>query len=336
MNDIRNRASSSVRSDEKGNKLSYQYGGVHQSLWVDRLPRSWVPYVQLARLSPPAGLVLIYFPHLFGILHAAITYQSPVTQVLPICVLLLGGSLFFSNAAHAWNDLIDRPIDACVARTKNRPIARGTISPKAAFIFIITQALIAASFLLFLTPSAAIATTPTIIFTIYYPWSKRHTYFSQFVLGFCLAWGIIVGCAAVGAEQPWKDRSALCLVLVSIFWTVIYDTIYSYQDIEDDIKIGLKSTAVLFGNYTKLFLWVCYGFMCTFIVLYGQLSALGIGYYIITLGGSLLSLGTMIASVDLKDEADCWWWFVSDFWSTGVSIAGGLVFEYVSCAHFIK
>lgn len=111
---------------------------------------------------------------------------------------------------------------------------------------------------------------------------------------------------------------------------MIYDTVYSYQDIVDDVRIGVKSTAVFFGNYTKLFLWACYGLMCVFIAIYGQLAELGVGYYIIALGGSILSVGIMIACVDLRDGADCWKWFLSNSWSVGLPIVGGLVFEYVS------
>ncbi|KAI0891974.1 prenyltransferase [Annulohypoxylon nitens] len=330
MGDMKTCLPPPVSLDEKETELSYRFGGSHQCGWIDKLPPSWIPYVQLARLSPPAPLILIYFPHLFGVLHAAVKYQSSAIHVLKICGILLGGSLFFSNAAHAWNDLIDTPIDVRCARTKNRPIARGAISKRAALIFAITQALMAASLLLFLTPSTAIATIPTIIATIYYPWSKRHTHFPQFVLGFCLGWGTIVGSAAAGAEQPWKDPSALCLVIESIFCTMIYDTIYSYQDIVDDVRIGVKSTAVFFGNYTKLFLWACYGLMCIFIAMYGKLANLGVGYHIIALWGSILSVGIMIACVDLRDGADCWKWFLSNSWSAGLPIVGGLVFEYVS------
>lgn len=332
MDDMRQRVPSSPQSNEKEN-LSQQYGGIHAGTWVDRLPHFWIPYVQLSRLSPPVALFLIYLPHLFGILHAATVYKKLPAQILLSSVVLLGGSLFFSNAAHAWNDLIDAPIDKRIARTKNRPIARGTITSRAALIFTASQAVVAASFLLWLPASTSIATVPTILGTTYYPWSKRHTYFPQVVLGFCLAWGTIVGCAAMGADKPWKDQSSLCLVLVSTFWTMIFDTIYAYQDIEDDIKVGVKSTAVLFGSHTKIFLWICLTLMGVSMFMYGYLAALGIGYYVVTLSGCIISLGTMIARVDLSNEASCWWWFTSDFWFTGASIAGGLLLEYVVHQH---
>ncbi|KUI58278.1 4-hydroxybenzoate polyprenyltransferase, mitochondrial [Cytospora mali] len=264
--------------------LSKQYGGIHSGRWITLLPSSWHPYIQLARLSPPSALFLIYFPHLFGILHAANSYKLPKFEVARACVLLFGGSFFCSNAAHAWNDLIDAPIDKQVARTMNRPIVRGAISPQAAFIFTVTQAIGAAAFLLLFPMTTVVATLPTITGTTYYPWAKRHTYFPQVVLGFCLAWGIVVAAAATGVNQPWADASTLCLVAASILWAVIYDTIYAYQDITDDIATGVKSTAVLFRNNTKHLLWFILFLMGALLVLYGSLAELGIAYNFITLG----------------------------------------------------
>jgi 4-hydroxybenzoate polyprenyltransferase len=330
MSDTQKTNVSAINLNEKGRSLSQQYGGVHAGgSWIDCLPRSWIPYVQLARLSPPVAVLLIYLPHLFGVLHAAAAYHHQSPQVLQVSAKLLGGSLFFSNAAHAWNDMIDAPIDGLVTRTKNRPIVRGDITPRAALIFAIVQGLLAASFLLLLPRPAAIATVPTIIGTTYYPWAKRHTYFPQAVLGFCLAWGIMVGSAAAGMQKPWKDPALLSLVVVSALWTIIFDTIYAHQDVEDDINAGVRSTAVLFGRHTKAFLWISLALMGVCIVAYGRLAALGLGYYVITLGGCLVSLGTMIAQVDLSDKADCWWWFASDFWFTAASIVGGLLIEYL-------
>ncbi|KAL2164997.1 hypothetical protein VTH06DRAFT_293 [Thermothelomyces fergusii] len=140
--------------------LAQQYGGRHVGGWVDRLPACVIPYVQLSRLSPPAALLLILFPHFFGILHAAIVLLSSsssssssssietavalVPAMLRACAIVVAGCFFASNAAHAWNDLIDAPLDRLVARTRDRPVARGAISPRAAFLFAASQALLAA------------------------------------------------------------------------------------------------------------------------------------------------------------------------------------------------
>ncbi|KAI1746061.1 hypothetical protein F4680DRAFT_9222 [Xylaria scruposa] len=140
--------------------LAQQYGGNHAGGWVDRLPASWVPYVQLARLSPPAALFLIYFPHFFGIILAALIQRSPASDVLKAGLIMFGGSFFFSNAAHGWNDLVDAPIDQSISRTSKRPIPRGAITPRAALVFTLTQGVGAALFLLLMPSGTAIYAVP--------------------------------------------------------------------------------------------------------------------------------------------------------------------------------
>ncbi|KAI5919046.1 UbiA prenyltransferase family-domain-containing protein [Camillea tinctor] len=336
-----------LASDEFQNTgLAQQYGGGHAGGWVGRLPASWVPYVQLARLSPPAALFLIYFPHFFGIVLAAVIQRSPVSQVLRACAVMFGGSFFFSNAAHGWNDLVDAPIDKSIARTSGRPIPRGAVTPRAAFLFTMSQGLGAAAFLLLMPSGSAIYAVPNIIGTTYYPWAKRHTNLAQFVLGFCLAWGIIMGSCSMGLQPftggPFGDHdeadgfevqpSIACLFIASIFWTIIYDTIYAHQDLKDDLRVGLKSIAVLFRDHTKTLLWLVLSCMISLLYTVGNLERMGFQFFLIAGGGSALSLGAMISSVKLKDSASCWWWFRYGFWLAGGSIAAGLFSEYVLIA----
>ncbi|KAK2598897.1 hypothetical protein QQS21_005639 [Conoideocrella luteorostrata] len=173
--------------------LNQQYGGFHTGSWVDKLPSSWALFVQLTRLSPPVGVFLVLFPHLFGVLHASILRQLPFAQTLRVG---------FSNAIHGWNDLVDAPIDEHVTRTKNRPIVRGAMSSSGAFLFTTSQPLCGLALLPTLPRVTAITVVPSIVVNFYYPFSKRHTYFAQFVLGVSLAWGVVVGAAAMGVV-PW-------------------------------------------------------------------------------------------------------------------------------------
>ncbi|KAI1125847.1 UbiA prenyltransferase family-domain-containing protein [Nemania abortiva] len=327
--------------------LAQQYGGSHSGGWVGRLPASWVPYVQLARLSPPAALFLIYFPHFFGIILAALIQRSSSADVLRAGLIMFGGSFFFSNAAHGWNDLVDAPIDQAISRTSKRPIPRGAITPRAAFVFTVSQGAGAALFLLFMPSGSAIYAVPNIIGTIYYPWAKRHTNFAQLVLGWCLAWGIVMGSCAMGLkpftggpfgdepfwqEKIWVQPAVACIFFASILWTIIYDTIYAHQDLKDDLKVGVKSIAVLFRDWTKVLLWLVLGCMIALLFMAGLLERMGWQYYIIAAGGSAVSLGAMIANVELKDSASCWWWFRYGFWLAGSAIAGGLFSEYLLMA----
>ncbi|KAM7203268.1 UbiA prenyltransferase family domain containing protein [Rhypophila sp. PSN 637] len=308
--------------------LSQQYGGVHAGGWVDLFPESWIPFIQLSRLSPPAGLFLIYFPHFFGAIHAANIHDITILETARISLLLLGGSFFCNNASHAWNDLMDADIDAKIARTHTRPIPRGAISKRAALLFAGSQAIGAAIFLFPLPLDASIAALYTIIGTIYYPFAKRHFPAPQLVLGFCLTWGIMVGSAATGFSAPWADPSTIFLFVASALWVVIYDTIYAHQDLADDLKIGVKSTAVMLGGNSRPALWLLFAGMTASLVTSGRYGEFGFAYYAISVGGAILSIGAMVAKVDLKDPASCWAWFSQGFWVTGAAIASGLVGEY--------
>ncbi|KAI0145354.1 UbiA prenyltransferase family-domain-containing protein [Xylariaceae sp. FL1272] len=258
---VRPKANKMVEQQE----LDKQYGGNYAGGWLSYLPVSWVPYIQLARLSPPAGLFLIYFPHLFGIAHEATVRSVRFQDFLQACAVMLCGSFFVSNTIHIWNDLVDAPIDKQVARTRHRPIPRGAVTPFAAFVFTVTQAACAAMVLFaFLPARASYYAALNLAPTTYYPWAKRHTHFSQFVLGVWLAWGVVMGSASFTTGSPGEERavayfgisqSTTCLFVACILWTVIYDTIYAHQDIEDDTKIGMKSLAVLCRERTKPFLY---------------------------------------------------------------------------------
>ncbi|GFF30149.1 4-hydroxybenzoate polyprenyltransferase, mitochondrial [Aspergillus udagawae] len=313
---------------------------------LSRLPLSWVPYIQLARLSPPAGLFLIYFPHVFGLMHAALHLSTPVPDILRAGAVLFGGSFFVSNAIHIWNDLIDAPLDALVSRTKHRPIPRGAVSPTAALIYTITQAIAAALFLSLLPHSQSwFYALPSILGWTYYPWAKRHTNYPQVVLGLCLAWGVVMGELSLGIETisfpqgwSWKklihgefhvNSAILSLVFANTLWTVIYDTVYAHQDIEDDLKAGIKSIAVLWRQQTKILLWGSLVMLALLLSYCGYASNLGFFYYFIAVIGATGSLGRMILQVDLKDEQSCWWWFRNGFWLAGGAITAGFSAEYL-------
>ncbi len=264
---VKKRAAIKSKDTPPSDTLAFQYGGNYKSGWLAALPESWLPYVQLARLSPPAGLLSVYFPHLFGILHAAILERTPLPVLLQTSLLMLCASFFVSNAIHIWNDLIDAPLDAFVERTRDRPIPRGSISPFAAVMFTITQATCAALFLPYMGLDGlqcALYAMPGIIAWIYYPWAKRHTNFAQLVLGFCFSWGIVMGSLAIGLKPftilssgpvPCMEYSELYLFLASTLWTMIYDTIYAHQDLGDDLRVGIGSLAVRYRDHTKFLLW---------------------------------------------------------------------------------
>lgn len=306
-----------------------RFDGVHMGAWVDLLPSSWKPYIQLARLSPPVPLLLIFFPHLFGVAYAAVVRDAPLREILYVSGVLFGGSFFFSNAIHGWNDLVDAPIDAQIPRTRNRPIPRGAISPRAAFVFTASQALLAMCFFPFLPIDAAWCSIPAIVANYYYPYSKRHTKIPQVILGVALQWAVVLGSTAMGIAKAWTDESVLCLFFASLLWTIIYDTVYGFQDYEMDIKLGVGSTAVLFGKtYGKFILWVLSNMVAALLFASGQLVGMSWIYSAIAVGGTFTSLNLMMALVDVGSPESCSWWFAYGFWGPAVSITLGLLAEY--------
>ncbi|KAJ5933995.1 UbiA prenyltransferase [Penicillium verhagenii] len=305
------------------------------------LPLSLNPGTLISNLlasSPPAGIFLIYFPHLFGLLHAAIRTQAPPLAVQQANGLLLVGSFFFSNAIHIWNDLLDADLDAQVERTRNRPIPRGAVSKRAAFIFTVSQTLLA-GVLLAGFPGGFMETLayalPNIVVAAYYPLAKRHTHVPQLVLGIWLAWGTVMGGLGLGLypyvhdiSAPQIDWATVYLVSASLIWAIIYDTLYAQQDLQADKKAGIKSLAVLLNGETKRLLWPLLAAMATLLVMCGRASELGTFYYVVSVGGAVGSLSLMLFKVDLKSSQSCWWWFSQGFWSVGVAISGGLLGEY--------
>ena len=301
--------------------------------WTSYLPSSFVPYVQLARLVSPAPVFLIYFPHLFGTLHAASLLGSEYSHVLNTNLILFLGSFFYSNAAHIWNDLIDAPLDRLVTRTAHRPIPRGAVSRRAATIFAATQSLAAAAFLLPLPTACALCALPAVVGAGIYPFAKRVTYYPQVVLGLILAWGIVMGEVAMGLdpfESAGITASIGCLFLASTMWTIIYDIIYAHQDLDDDIKAGIKSMAVLYQQSAKNLLWILLATLSCLLTAGGILSGVGTIYFISSVIGTVTNLGLMIYKVQLQQPESCMWWFGNGFWSAGGAMAIGLLGQYMN------
>ncbi|KAK8139366.1 UbiA prenyltransferase [Apiospora sp. TS-2023a] len=317
------------------NNSKFFVGGT-RGRWVELLPTSWVPYIQLMRLNIAAPLAFAYFPHLFGLLHAAMTDPLAHTplQLLWTGAMLLGWSFFCSNAAHAWDDLVDAQLDAQMARTRHRPIVRGAISPRAALLFVLTQAVAALLFLLRLLPHpamAAAAALPSVVLAAYYPFAKRHSNFPQMVLGLCLGAGVVVGRAAASATpRPWLESpSALYLAAAFALIMATYDTIYAYQDRVDDIGLGVGSLAVLCGNYTKPCMVGLLPAIAACLYGCGVMAGNSPMRSAAASCGPIAAMGLMLFKVDLGSPTSCWYWFSVGFWTVNVAITANLLVGYL-------
>jgi 4-hydroxybenzoate polyprenyltransferase len=217
------------------------------------LPEALWPYARLARLDRPAGWQLLLIPCLFG--EALTAAAAGITPSLWRCMLYLIGAIVMRAAGSAWNDLMDRAIDRRVERTRNRPLAAGTVSPFAALVFIGILCAVGLLVLLQFSWFAVITGAASILLIILYPLAKRVTSHPQVVLGLVFGWGALMSFA-----DQFGSLTAPVLLLygASIAWIIGYDTIYAMQDIEDDALVGIGSTALAYGPNAHRLVIGCY------------------------------------------------------------------------------
>jgi 4-hydroxybenzoate polyprenyltransferase len=269
--------------------------------WVERiLPSAALPYAQLMRLDRPIGWWLLLLPCWWSLVLGQIALGGGVPSFWHAALFLVG-AIVMRGAGCTLNDMADVDFDAKVERTKNRPIASGRISRQQAFVFLAAQALIGLVILLQFNWFTVVLGASSLLIVAVYPFMKRITHWPQFVLGLAFNWGALVGWSATHASLA---LPAVLLYAGGIFWTLAYDTIYAHQDKEDDLLIGVKSTALLFGANSKPWLSafsgaaiLCFGF-CLWTVNAGIASYLG-------LAAAALHAAWQLQSFDHSDSALC-------------------------------
>ena len=204
-------------------------------------------YLQLMRLDKPIGILLLLWPTI-----TAIWLANPHPPVELIVIFVIG-VVVMRAAGCVVNDYADRHFDAHVERTQHRPLAQGVLTAKNALWTLLILLLMAACLLFFLNTLSWMIAGCALLTAMIYPFMKRYTYFPQIVLGIAFSWSIPMVYAATIEQFP---LTCWLLCLANICWTVAYDTEYAMVDRNDDIKIGIKSTAVLFGHYDKLIIGI--------------------------------------------------------------------------------
>ena len=218
--------------------------------------------IQLTRLNQPIGVLLLFWPCVWG-LTLAYYFEGETILYLKHILLFFLGSVLMRSAGCIFNDIVDKNFDKKVKRTKERPIASGKISVELAFLYIVLLCLIAFFILLqfnFLTIALGLG---SMLLAFAYPFMKRITYWPQLFLGLTFNWGIIMAWTSLTNNISLEP---IILYIAAIFWTLGYDTIYGLQDIKDDEIIGIKSTSIKFKNSPKIFVGTCYS-LCIFFIL---------------------------------------------------------------------
>ena len=216
--------------------------------WVDHIAPEWTrPYLRLSRADRPIGTWLLLLPCWWGLFLSALSENRFGWDGVWIFVGCAGGSWLMRGSGCTWNDITDRKFDAQVERTRSRPIPSGQVSTKQAAAWMVLQALLALMFLLTLNVNAILLGFLSLIPVAIYPFAKRFTHWPQAFLGIAFNWGALLAWTAHSGSLGWP---AVLLYLSGLAWTLFYDTIYAHQDKEDDVMIGVKSTALLFGAET--------------------------------------------------------------------------------------
>jgi 4-hydroxybenzoate polyprenyltransferase len=268
--------------------------------WVDWLaPALARPYLRLARLDRPIGSWLLLIPCWWSVglagMHAA---RFPSLWHI---VLFFIGAFAMRGAGCTWNDLVDRDLDRRVERTRSRPIPSGQVTVAQATGFMMAQALIGLAVLLQFNRLTVLCGFASLLVVVVYPFMKRITYWPQIVLGLAFSWGALMGWPAAFGRLDWP---ALVLYAGSISWVIGYDTIYAHQDREDDLMIGIKSTALLFAENTRPMLA---SFYAGAVVLIGAAGVMAGGGWIFLVGlaGFAAHLAWQVSRVDIDDSAHC-------------------------------
>jgi 4-hydroxybenzoate polyprenyltransferase len=277
-------------------------------------------YIQLMRLHKPIGIYLLLWPTLWA-LWLATPAQIPSVKNL---LIFVAGVILMRSAGCIINDFADRKIDGNVKRTEDRPMATGAVSSKEALVLFALLAMIAFGLVLMTNTLTIQLSVGGLILAATYPFMKRHTHLPQVVLGAAFAWSVPM---AFAAEAGTIRQEAWLIYLAVVLWTVVYDTFYAMVDRNDDIKIGVKSTAILFGEQDRLITGCLQLLTLYTLILVGQRFELGTAYYVSlpVVAGLFIYQQWLIR---FRDRDNCFKAFLNNHW-VGMAIFCGILADRV-------
>ena len=276
-------------------------------------------YALLMRLDKPVGIYLLLWPTLWAIWIASEGKPDPL-----VLFVFVAGVILMRSAGCVINDYADRDFDAHVKRTADRPLAAGRVSTREAIILSTSLALVAFGLVLLMNSFTIKLSFVAILLAASYPFIKRFTHLPQFYLGLAFGWGIPMAFAALQNSVP---PIAWVLLLANIVWAVIYDTMYAMVDREDDLKIGVKSTAILFGEHDLMIIGMLQFLMLILLLVAGNMAELGWPFHFSLLITAALMLQHRVLIRD-HDTAKCFQAFKQNHW-IGLVVLLGIVFSLI-------
>jgi 4-hydroxybenzoate polyprenyltransferase len=275
-------------------------------------------YARLMRLDKPVGIWLLMWPTLWGLWIAGDGTPQPVNFLV-----FVAGVIVMRSAGCVINDFADRRIDGSVARTRSRPLATGQVASAEALALFAVLGLMALALLSLLNPLARLLAIGAAALTVIYPFSKRWLSAPQLLLGAAFGWGIPM---AFAAETEAVPRLAWLLWLVVVVWAVIYDTMYAMADREDDLRIGVRSTAILFGTADLFIIFLLQVVLVIGLVLAGREGGLGTWYQAGVAAGALL-LASQLWTIRHREPAACLDAFRANQ-HFGAAVFAGILLDY--------
>jgi 4-hydroxybenzoate polyprenyltransferase len=276
-------------------------------------------YARLMRLHRPIGALLLLWPTLWALWIAG--QGRPDLHVLAVFVL---GVALMRSAGCVINDYADRNFDPHVERTRDRPIAAGRVSPREALVLFAALCLIAFALVLTLNRLTILLSFAGAFLAATYPFVKRFTHLPQFYLGAAFGWGIPMAFAAQTGGIP---PVGWALFAANVCWSVAYDTAYAMVDRDDDHKVGVKSTAILFGRHDRAMVFLFHVLTLSLLAYSGALASLGLRYY----AGLAAAFGFVLYQQHLMRERTrdgCFHAFLNNNWF-GAAVFAGLLLNYL-------
>ncbi|WP_019883722.1 MULTISPECIES: 4-hydroxybenzoate octaprenyltransferase [unclassified Methylophilus] len=278
----------------------------------------WHAYYRLTRLDKPIGIWLLLWPTLWGLLIAG----QGQPQWWVACVFVLG-TVLMRSAGCALNDIADRHWDGAVARTNKRPLATGEISVKEAYLVAIGLSLLAFALVCTLGWQVVLWSVPALFLAVSYPYTKRFFAIPQAYLGIAFGFGIPMTFVALQGQVP---AVAWWLLLANVCWSVAYDTAYAMVDREDDLKIGIRSSAITFGRFDVLAIMGCFVAMLLIVGYVAQVLALGWPFWL-GWGVAAAQLWRQYRLIRHRQPSDCFKAFLKNVW-IGAALTAGLAVSY--------